>query len=80
LLQLKYELETSIGFLPNGDLIIIDGYKIYWYPFKNKPINATLWKYSQIYDIEFHEKENHDVYCFVRQTKLFLFNNKLLIC
>jgi hypothetical protein len=72
-----------MGFLPNGDLILVSlnyglrDYKIYLYSFKNKPTNATLWEYSQIYDIEFHEKEKY-IDCFIYQTKLFIFNNGLL--
>src|ERR1700744_3447075 len=53
-----------MGFLPNGDLIIvsssIEDYlkdcKIYRYSVENKPTtNTTFWKCSQIYDIEFTE-------------------------
>jgi len=71
-------------FLPNGVLIVVSldmelkDYKIYLYPFKNKPTtNSTLWEYSQIYDIEIPESfvslENvHETTCFIYQTKLFL--------
>ena len=49
------------------------------YPFINKPTNATFWKYSQIYDIEFHESLNNcHIYCHIYQTKLFLFNSGLM--
>ena len=74
-----------MGFLPNGDLILVSlnrelrDYKIYSYSFINKPTNATIWEYSQIYDIEFHESLNKcNIYCFIYQTKLFLFNNGIL--
>jgi len=68
-----------MGFLPNGDLIIVSvdkklkEYKIYLYPFKNKPTaNSTLWE-SQIYDIEIPENLKSEVInCWVDQTKLFL--------
>ena len=77
-----------MGFLPNGDLIVVSldrelkDYKIYLYPFKNKPTtNSTLWEYSQIYDIEIPESlESEDIYCSVNQTKLFLwFYGRLLV-
>jgi len=74
---------NSFGFLPNGDLIIVSfndelkEYKIYSYSFKNKPAtNTTLWKCSQIYDIEIPEslkdEDINGIGCFVYQTKLFL--------
>ena len=73
-------------FLPNGDLILVsldcksEDYKIYLYPFKNKPTtNSTLWEYSQIYDIEIPESFEHElstIRCLIYQTKLFL----LLYC
>jgi hypothetical protein len=65
-----------MGFLPNGDLIVVSlDRKIYLYLFKNKPTtNSTLWKYSQIYDIEIPESlKGENIYCYVYQTKLFLF-------
>ena len=69
-----------MGFLPNGDLILISldnklkDYKIYLYHFKNKPTaNSTLWEYSQIYDIEFPESlKSVNIEHRVYQTKLFL--------
>ena len=74
-----------MGFLPNGDLIVVSlnkklrDYKIYLYSFTNKPTNAILWEYSQIYDIKFNEfHADLGFKSFVRQTKLFLFNNGLL--
>jgi len=63
-----------MGFLPNGDLIIVSSlnknYKlIYYYSVENKPTtNTTFWKCSQIYDIELTDYYN---YFFVYQTKLF---------
>lgn len=57
-------------------------YNIYMYSFSDKPpttnqtTNQTRWKHSQIYDIEIPKSLNEDIfdYCFVYQTKLFLFN------
>src|SRR4051794_28971313 len=53
----------SIGFLPNGDLILVslESYpsnikNIYKYSFINKPTDATL---CQIYDIETHKSSNN---------------------
>ena len=74
------DYNLPFGFLPNGDLIMVSldkeskDYKIYLYPFKNKPTaNSTLWEYSQIYDIEIPESlKDEEVHCFVHQTKLFL--------
>jgi len=77
-----------MGFLPNGDLIIVSlddelkDYKFYLYPFKNKPTaNITLWEYSQIYDIEIPEILKYKpIMCFVHQTKLFfLFYRRLMV-
>src|ERR1051325_11655716 len=95
ILQLEHEEKikfkrgscNSFGFLPNGDLIIVSfndelkEYKIYSYSFKNKPAtNTTLWKCSQIYDIEFPESlKDEDIKCFVYQTKLFLFYGRRLM-
>ena len=76
-----------MGFLPNGDLIVVSlnselrNYKIYEYSFYNKPTNTTLWEHSQIYDIEFHKSlKEHGIndYCLIYQTKLFFFNNGLV--
>ena len=89
-LQLKHAkiLPSSMGFLPNGDLIVmllntkkLRDYKIYLYSFTNKPTNAILWEYSQIYDIKFHESLNEHNYtdCFILCQKLFLFNDGHLI-
>jgi len=81
-----------MGFLPNGDLIVVSldmelkDYKIYLYPFKNKPTtNSTLWEYSQIYDIEIPESFESlgslaEIGCSIYQTKLFLwFYGRLLV-
>jgi hypothetical protein len=91
-LQLEHEERIKIknkafGFLPNGDLIIVSlndelkEYKIYSYSFKNKPAtNTTLWKCSQIYDIEFPESlKDEKINCIVYQTKLFLIYGNQLI-
>ena len=72
----------SMGFLPNGDLIIVSSlnknYKlIYYYSVENKPTtNTTFWKCSQIYDFELPESlKDYDYnYFFVYQTKLFFIN------
>ena len=56
-----------MGFLPNGDLIIVSSSKyhlkdckIYHYSVENKPTtNTTFWKCSQIYDIELTESLKH---------------------
>ena len=61
-----------MGFLPNGDLILVDHKNIYKYSFINKPTNESLWKYSQIYNI------NPFGNPFVYQTKLFIFNEGLM--
>ena len=92
ILQLEYAekikiKENSFGFLPNGDLIIVSlndelkEYKIYSYSFKNKPAtNTTLWKCSQIYDIEIPESlKGENIGCFVYQTKLFLIYGRRLM-
>jgi len=75
-----------MGFLPNGDLIIVslslvNNYKlkdckIYCYSVENKPTtNTTFWKCSQIYDIELTESLNDDkLYYLICQTKLFFIN------
>ena len=51
------------------------------YPFENKPTgNSTLWKYSQIYDIEVPESlEDEEFKCFIYQTKLFLCGRQSII-
>ena len=72
-------------FLSNGDLILVSSnyeiknYKIYLYSFINRPnANATLWKYSQIYNIETHEcLEKNEIDYFVYRTRLFLCNGGL---
>ena len=69
-----------MGFLPNGDLILVDYKKIYKYSFINKPTSIILWKYwecSQRYYIEPHKSLN-EIDRFVYQTKLFLFNKGLM--
>ena len=78
-IKIKESNFKSMGFLPNGDLIIVslndelEEYKIYSYSFKNKPATNTIWKCSQIYVIEFPESfKDEDIACFVYQTKLFL--------
>ena len=70
----------AMGFLPNGDLVIVSrGYKIYLYSVENKPTtNTTLWKCSQIYDIETTEILEYPR-SFVYQTKLFFLNKRLMI-
>ena len=81
---------NSMGFLPSGDLILVSlnyklrDYKIYLYSAEDKPItNTTLWKCSQMYDIEFTETLKDDetlkVRCFIDQTKLFIVNEQLMI-
>src|SRR5581483_5272499 len=80
----------SIGFLPNGDLILVSlkydfklkelkDYKIYYYSVENNPTKTTFWKCSQIYDIELTEslkyiRSYRSSYYFVYQTKLFFMN------
>jgi hypothetical protein len=75
-----------MGFLPNGDLILISlDNKIYLYSFKNKPITTTiLWDYSRsyntMYDTETPENVKElGIQFLVYQTKLFLFNRLLLV-
>ena len=80
----KFEIRkynyNSMGFLPNGDLVIVSrDYKIYLYSVENKPTtNTTLWKCSQIYDIETTEILEYPR-SFVYQTKLFFLNKRLMI-
>src|SRR6266542_1482662 len=52
--------KKSIGFLPNGDLVIVSliDYKIYLYPLTNKPTGNKPWNYSQTYDIEIPKSLN----------------------
>src|SRR5437763_8881434 len=78
-LQLKNVWGSLMGFLPDGDLIIVSlnyySKNIYKYSFIDKPTNATLWEYSQIYDIEIPKSLNkYYIGRFIYQTKLFLFN------
>ena len=52
-LQLNYQKVKEnryclMGFLPNGDMILVSTNKIYLYAFINKPTNVTLWEYSQV--------------------------------
>ena len=82
--KIKPNFYRSFRFLPNDDLIIVSlddklkEYKIYSYSFKNKPAtNTTLWKCSQIYDIE--SLKDEDIKCFVYQTKLFLIYGRRLM-
>ena len=52
-----------MGFLPNGDLILVSlmDHKVYLYRLTNKPkIDATLWRSSQTYDIEIPKDLNFD--------------------
>ncbi|CAB5375146.1 unnamed protein product [Rhizophagus irregularis] len=71
----------SIGFLPNGDIILVSlndklkDYKIYKY---SKPKTNTIsWENYKIYDIEILEGLiKHNTNCFIYQTKLFLFNGR----
>jgi hypothetical protein len=95
-LQLK-QLESknldysySMGFLPNGDLIIVaavyyDGhvelkdYKIFKYSFINKPTNATSWEYSQTHNIHVENLDHFSNSCFIYKTKLFLISEGLMV-
>ena len=68
-----------MGFLPNGDLIIVSkDYKIYSY---SLPVaNSTFWECSQIYDLEITESlKSKYIDCFVYQTKLFLFYSQSIM-
>ena len=70
-----------MGFLPNGDLVLtsLDD-KIYLYSFKNKPTTeASLWEYSQVYDIENESLHKRSIQFYVYQTKLFIFDRLQLI-
>ena len=93
--KIKIINPNSIGFLPNGDLVIVSvvsvvslslwelmgGCKVYSYSVDNKPTtNTTLWKCSQIYDIEFTESLKEDYPdCIMYQTKLFFLNKRSMI-
>ena len=80
--KIKISHPNSMGFLPNGDLVIVlRDYKIYSYSVDNKPTtNTTLWKCSQIYDIEITKSLKVDeICCFVYQTKLFFLSKQLMI-
>ena len=80
-INIAEENVNSMGFLPDGDLIIIslnhEDFKlkdcqVYCYSIKNKPTrNTAVWKCSQIYDIEFTKISSFDIFSFVYQTKLF---------
>jgi hypothetical protein len=79
----------SMGFLPNGDLIIVavgkdrhnklKDYKIFKYSFINKPTNATPWEYSQTHDIHVENLNIHDNTCIIYKTKLFLVSEDLMV-
>src|SRR5204863_9589913 len=67
--KIKVNYGTTFGFLPNDDLIIVPlnnelkEYKIYSYSFKNKPATkTTLWKCSQIHDIEIPESLKMNIF------------------
>ena len=62
-----------MGFLPNGDLILVDGLKIYLYSLKDK---SALWEHSQIYNLVL--TRHNFIGSIVRQTKLFLYNDGLM--
>ena len=82
--------KNSIGFLPNGDLILVSlnyetnkyskfkNDKIYSYSVENKPTNTTFWKCSQIHELEFTGTLTDfiEVSYFVCQTKLFVLIRK----
>ena len=81
-IKITYRNFNSMGFLPNGDLILVsldyEDCKIYRYSVENKPTtNTTFWKCSQIYDIELTENLYYGDLCwFVCQTKLFFINTR----
>ena len=96
-LKLKCSADNyySMGFLPNDDLNILvssyNNFKIYSYSFKelNDNNNTTLWKYSQIYNIEDHhgildkqiklyEQKKSHIKSFICQKNLFLINKGLM--
>ena len=97
-LKLKCSADNyySMGFLPNDDLNILvsssyyNNFKIYSYSFKELNNNTTLWKYSQIYNIEedhhgildkqiklYEQKKSH-IKSFICQKNLFLINKGLM--
>ncbi|RIB14130.1 hypothetical protein C2G38_2248442 [Gigaspora rosea] len=66
----------TIGFLPNGDLILVSicNHKIYKYLTNNMPKNIATLKYSETYDIEIPKSlYDQSIYCSMYQEKLFLF-------
>ena len=79
----------SMGFLPNGDLIIVaigkgddyelKNYKIFKYSFINKPTNATSWEYSQTHDIHVESLNIYFNLCFIYKTKLFIISEGLMV-
>ncbi|CAI2183477.1 19376_t:CDS:2, partial [Funneliformis geosporum] len=71
--------EKSMGFLPNGDLVLVSltDFKIYVYSYKSKPkTDKAPWEYSKVYDIEIPGRSDEYVDCLVYQaaniTKLFI--------
>ena len=76
--EIQFARENSVGFLPNGDLILASlmDCKIYLYSFESRPkINQTLWDFSQTYNLEIPKSLNlNDEYidCLIYQTKLFI--------
>ena len=81
-IEIGYFNVNSMGFLPNGDLILVSSplkdslknSKIYCYSVENKPTNTTFWKCSQIHELEFTESLTgyYNVSFYVCQTKLFV--------
>src|SRR5690349_15139002 len=68
---------NSMGFLPNGDLILVSlkykDCKIYCYSVENKPMTSTTsWECSQIHEVELITESLRCSYgklrCFVCQT------------
>ena len=76
--EIQFARENSVGFLPNGDLILASlmDCKIYLYSFESRPkMNKTLWDFSQTYNLEIPKSLNlNDEYidCLIYQTKLFI--------
>ena len=77
-----------MGFLPNGDLIIVavgahyfelKDCKIFKYSFINKPTNATSWEYSQTHNIHVENLSIVVNRCFIYKTKLFLISEGLMV-
>ncbi|CAG8523211.1 9810_t:CDS:2 [Funneliformis mosseae] len=63
--------EKLLGFLPNGDLVLVSlsDYKIYLYSFKSKPkTDKTPWEYSIVYDIDIPGRSDEYVDCLIYQT------------